>query len=245
MTGRILVIDDEAQIRKFLRIALEAGRYEVIEAANGIEGVANCATGAPGVVVLDLGLLDIDGREVVRRIREWSEVPILTLSVRQAETEKVGALDAGANDYVVKPFGIAELLARVRGLLRRSGYRMLEDDGFVRFGLLGFDTASSNLARGDPGTVSGSSLADDTSRALPEPTRHGRGDLGNSRLSPKRHIPTRRRMVAATQKIRDAAAAMRAKRRSASLRTRGSSRSATSRGGRSSGLRSSQVSVRR
>lgn len=118
--GRILVVDDEAQIRKFLRIALEAKDFEVSEAATGIEGVARCATETPSLVVLDLGLPDIDGKEVVRRIREWSEVPILILSVRQAEAEKVAALDAGANDYVVKPFGIAELLARVRALLRRG-----------------------------------------------------------------------------------------------------------------------------
>jgi two-component system KDP operon response regulator KdpE len=118
MSGRILVVDDEAQIRKFLGIALEASGFEVVEAANGAEGVARCATATPALVILDLGLPDMDGKEVVRRIREWSEVPILVLSVRQSEAEKVAALDAGANDYVVKPFGIAELLARVRALLR-------------------------------------------------------------------------------------------------------------------------------
>jgi two-component system KDP operon response regulator KdpE len=118
MTGRILVVDDEAQIRKFLRIALEASGFEVVEAAHGAEGMARCATASPVLVILDLGLPDMDGKDVVGRIREWSDVPILVLSVRQSETEKVAALDAGANDYVVKPFGIAELLARVRALLR-------------------------------------------------------------------------------------------------------------------------------
>ena len=117
----ILVVDDEAQIRKFLRIALEAHGFEVREAATGRQGVAHAATDTPDLVILDLGLPDLDGKEVIRRIREWSGVPILILSVRQAEAEKVAALDAGANDYVVKPFGIAELLARVRALLRTGG----------------------------------------------------------------------------------------------------------------------------
>lgn len=118
---RILVVDDEAQIRRFLRIALEAHDFAVVEAATGTEGVARCATEAPDLVILDLGLPDIDGKQVVARIREWSKVPILVLSVRQSEAEKVATLDAGANDYVVKPFGIAEFLARVRALLRHAG----------------------------------------------------------------------------------------------------------------------------
>lgn len=121
MSGhRILLVDDEAQIRKFLRIALEAHGLAVSEAANGAEGIARCAAEQPDLVILDLGLPDQDGRTVIERIREWSAVPILILSVRQAESEKVAALDAGANDYVVKPFGMAELLARVRALLRSS-----------------------------------------------------------------------------------------------------------------------------
>ena len=114
-SGRILIVDDEAQIRKFLWISLEAHGYGVIEAVRGADGVAKCATGQPDLVVLDLGLPDEDGKEVVRRIREGSAVPILVLSVRQSEAEKVAALDDGADDYVVKPFGIAELLARHAG----------------------------------------------------------------------------------------------------------------------------------
>jgi len=116
--ARILVIDDEAQIRRFLRIALEANGYAVLEAADGAAGLALAATERPQLVVLDLGLPDRDGKAVVRALREWSAVPVLVLSVREAEAEKVAALDAGADDYVTKPFGVAELLARVRALLR-------------------------------------------------------------------------------------------------------------------------------
>jgi two-component system, OmpR family, KDP operon response regulator KdpE len=116
--ARILVVDDEPQIRKFLRISLNAHGYEVVEAARGEDGVARCATERPDLVILDLGLPDLDGREVIARVREWSKVPIIVLSVRAAEAEKVAALDAGADDYVTKPFGIHELLARVRVALR-------------------------------------------------------------------------------------------------------------------------------
>lgn len=118
--GRILVVEDDSGIRKFLRVALETQGFDMAEAATGREGVGKAATVAPDLVILDLGLPDMDGKDVVRSIREWSKVPILILSVRQAEDEKVAALDAGANDYVVKPFGVAELLARVRALLRAS-----------------------------------------------------------------------------------------------------------------------------
>jgi two-component system, OmpR family, KDP operon response regulator KdpE len=116
--ARILVIDDEPQIRKFLRISLNAYGYEVIEAARGEDGLGKCATASPDLVVLDLGLPDLDGHEVIARIREWSKVPIIVLSVRTVEGEKVTALDRGADDYVTKPFGIQELLARVRATLR-------------------------------------------------------------------------------------------------------------------------------
>lgn len=119
-TGRILVIEDDPGIRKFLRVALEAHGFEMAEVAAGRDGIGKAATINPDLVVLDLGLPDMDGKAVIRSVREWSEVPILILSVRQSEDEKVAALDAGANDYVVKPFGIAELLARVRALLRVS-----------------------------------------------------------------------------------------------------------------------------
>ncbi len=115
---RILVVDDESQIRKFLRISLVAHGFAVIEAARGEDAIRKLAEEAPDLLVLDLGLPDIDGQEVIRRVREWSGVPILVLSVRDDESEKVLALEKGANDYVTKPFGIAELVARVRVLLR-------------------------------------------------------------------------------------------------------------------------------
>lgn len=115
---RVLVIDDEAQIRRFLDIGLRAEGYEVLQAATAAEGLAMAATREPDLVILDLGLPDRDGHEVLSELRQWSQVPVLMLSVRSAETEKVRALDAGANDYVTKPFGIQELMARLRALLR-------------------------------------------------------------------------------------------------------------------------------
>ena len=116
----VLVIDDEPQIRKFLRISLVSQGYSVLEAATGAEGLSQVALNRPDVVVLDLGLPDMDGQQVLRDIREWSSVPVLVLSVRASEAQKVQALDSGANDYVTKPFGIQEFLARIRALLRQA-----------------------------------------------------------------------------------------------------------------------------
>lgn len=116
----VLVIDDEPQIRKFLRISLVSQGYNVLEAATGAEGLSQVALNRPDVVVLDLGLPDMDGQQVLRDIREWSSVPVLVLSVRASEAQKVQALDSGANDYVTKPFGIQEFLARIRALLRQA-----------------------------------------------------------------------------------------------------------------------------
>ena len=115
---RILVIDDEAQIRKFLDIGLRAEGYEVLLAANAAEGLALAATRSPDLVILDIGLPDREGHEVLAELRQWTQVPVIMLSVRDAESEKVKALDAGANDYVTKPFGIQELMARLRALMR-------------------------------------------------------------------------------------------------------------------------------
>ncbi|MEX2123784.1 MAG: response regulator [Woeseia sp.] len=114
----ILLIEDEAHIRSFLRISLEAHGYAVIEARSGEDGLALAGEKQPQLAILDLGLPDMDGQQVIRRLREWSEIPILVLSVRNDENGKVRALDAGANDYVTKPAGISELMARVRVLLR-------------------------------------------------------------------------------------------------------------------------------
>lgn len=115
---RILVIDDEAPIRRFLRVPLEAEGHSILEAATAREGILAVARDAPGLVILDLGLPDADGLTVLREIRGWSSVPVLVLSVRSDEAGKVASLDAGAQDYVVKPFGMNELLARIRSLLR-------------------------------------------------------------------------------------------------------------------------------
>jgi two-component system, OmpR family, KDP operon response regulator KdpE len=117
---RILVVDDEAAIRRFLRTALDTGEFSLHEAENGHAALAAAVATRPDIILLDLGLPDMDGIEVLRRIREWSPVPIIVLSVREREDEKVKALDAGADDYLTKPFGIAELLARIRVSLRRS-----------------------------------------------------------------------------------------------------------------------------
>ncbi|OAI88009.1 response regulator [Pseudomonas putida] len=118
-TATVLVIDDEPQIRKFLRISLASQGYKVLEAGTGAEGLRHAALSRPDLVVLDLGLPDMDGQQVLRELREWSAVPVMVLSVRASEAQKVQALDGGANDYVTKPFGIQEFLARVRALLRQ------------------------------------------------------------------------------------------------------------------------------
>lgn len=146
--ARILIIDDEPQIRKFLRISLGAQGYEVIEAESGQSGIEKCALDAPHLVILDLGLPDLDGQEVLAKIREWSEVPIIVLSVRANEEEKVNALDHGANDYVTKPFGIAELIARVRAILRsRKPDEMTSSE--INAGDLKIDLAAHRVFKAD------------------------------------------------------------------------------------------------
>jgi two-component system, OmpR family, KDP operon response regulator KdpE len=117
---RILVIDDELAIRRFLHTVLSSEEFFLHEAENGHAGLAAAATFRPDVILLDLGLPDLDGIEVIKRIREWSAVPIIVLSVREHENDKIAALDAGADDYLTKPFGVGELLARIRAALRRS-----------------------------------------------------------------------------------------------------------------------------
>lgn len=119
--ARILVIDDERQIRRMLHTSLSGHGYQVFEAANGEEGLLAAADQKPDIILLDLGLPDLDGVEVTRRLREWTRTPIIVLSVREREQDKVSALDAGADDYLTKPFGMSELLARIRVSLRHYG----------------------------------------------------------------------------------------------------------------------------
>jgi len=115
-----LVIDDELQMRRLLRVCLEANGYRVLEAATGTEGIAEAAQHPPDVVILDLGLPDMEGVAVLRRLREWSRVPVVVLSVRDREEDKIAALDSGADDYVTKPFSSGELLARLRVAQRHA-----------------------------------------------------------------------------------------------------------------------------
>jgi len=115
-----LIIDDEVQIRRLLRVVLEGENYQVHEAETGQKGLMEIASRRPAIILLDLGLPDLDGLEVLKRLREWSEAPVLVLSVRDDEAEKVAALDAGAEDYVTKPFSTPELLARLRAAQRKT-----------------------------------------------------------------------------------------------------------------------------
>lgn len=138
MSAKILVIDDEMPIRRMLRIALKSAGYEVLEAENGETGLATIVRQQPDLVVLDLGLPDLDGHQVLAELRAWSKVPVIVLSVRSGDREKVQALDAGAQDYVTKPFSIEELLARVRANLRDripSATPAVLDDGHLRIDL--------------------------------------------------------------------------------------------------------------
>jgi two-component system KDP operon response regulator KdpE len=137
---RVRVVDDEPQIRRFLRASLVARGYTLIEAGNGQEALLRAASDRPDIIILDLGLPDLDGMEVIRRVREWSDVPIIVLSVRGGEPDKIGALDAGADDYVTKPFGMGELMARIRASLRNR-LRKETDEPIFRSGGLVVDLA--------------------------------------------------------------------------------------------------------
>jgi two-component system KDP operon response regulator KdpE len=120
MKALILMVEDDPQIRRFLRATLAAEGYRFQEALTGEEGLAQAAAHQPDLILLDLGLPDMDGIQVIRRLREWNKVPILILSARGQETDKIAALDLGADDYIAKPFAVGELLARIRAALRRS-----------------------------------------------------------------------------------------------------------------------------
>ena len=140
---RVLVIDDEPQIRKLLRVSLGAHGYDVHESMSGMDSVVQAADIKPDLVILDLGLPDIDGKEVVRRLREWSDVPILILTARDQEKEKIDALDAGADDYITKPFSMGELLARMRVSVRRSAH--VGEDPVIQCGDLSIDLAQRRV----------------------------------------------------------------------------------------------------
>jgi two-component system, OmpR family, KDP operon response regulator KdpE len=118
---RVLVVDDEEEIRRFLRASLKTHQYEVIEANNGANAISLLRETHPDLMILDLGLPDMDGVEVTRRVRSWNQIPIIILSVRSREADKIEALNSGADDYVTKPFGVGELLARIRVVMRRVG----------------------------------------------------------------------------------------------------------------------------
>ncbi len=139
--GRILVVEDEVAMRRFLRASLSAHHFELIEAVTGGEAIQRATEHNPDLVLLDLGLPDTDGIEVTRTLRGWSRVPIIVLSARGRETDKVEALDAGADDYLTKPFGVNELLARIRAALRRTDPGQGVDSPVVEFGRLRIDFA--------------------------------------------------------------------------------------------------------
>ena len=143
----IVLIEDEPQIRRFLRTVLPEHGYVLFEAETGKQGLVEAAVRKPDVVVLDLGLPDMDGVEVVGRLREWTQVPVIVLSARAQETDKVAALDAGADDYVTKPFGVGELLARLRVALRRAT-RSEEGSQVFESGALKVDLAARRVQLG-------------------------------------------------------------------------------------------------
>ena len=145
----ILVIDDEPQIQRAIRTILTEKGFQVSTASRGEEGLTLAAAHEPDIVILDLGLPDIDGIEVTRRLREWTQCPILILSVRDSERDKVAALDQGADDYLTKPFGIEELLARVRVALRHSSSRQGTQSKLVKAGDLSIDLAWHLVKRGE------------------------------------------------------------------------------------------------
>jgi two-component system KDP operon response regulator KdpE len=143
----ILVIDDEAQIRKLLQITLESNDYTVRQAVNGKEGLISAANHPPSLVILDLGLPDIDGQDLLKQLREWFTNPVIILSVKNSQEDIIQALDAGANDYLVKPFRTGELLARIRSALRVSS--LADNNPVIVCGDLTFDLASRTIKKND------------------------------------------------------------------------------------------------
>jgi two-component system KDP operon response regulator KdpE len=141
----IVAIEDDPQIRRFLRTGLESHGFQVHEAETGGQGIAEAARRRPDLVILDLGLPDMDGVEVVKKVREWSALPVIVLSARAIETDKVAALDAGADDYLTKPFGMGELLARIRVALRHAQGSAQENSGVFAVAGLKVDLAHRRI----------------------------------------------------------------------------------------------------
>lgn len=141
--ARVLIIDDEHQIRRLLQVALTGHGYEVKMAVSGTEGLNQAVMFRPDIIILDLGLPDVDGLEVLRKLREWSKVPVIVLSVREQEIEKITAFDIGADDYVTKPFGMGELLARIRTAMRHN--TGIDDSPVLTFDELVIDIAHRHV----------------------------------------------------------------------------------------------------
>nr|BDT27381.1 response regulator transcription factor [Bacteriovorax sp. HI3] len=144
MNTKILVVDDETSIRKFLKVSLEANQFEVVEAHNGNEALQKVIEARPGLVILDHGLPDMNGIEVLKKLREWSSVPVIFLTVRDADEDKVQALDNGADDYLTKPFSLPELMARIRVALRHS--KTEETEPVLGFGKLSLNQATHKVS---------------------------------------------------------------------------------------------------
>ncbi|MET0377533.1 MAG: two-component system response regulator KdpE [Spongiibacteraceae bacterium] len=143
----VILVEDDAQIRRFVRAALEAENFQVFEAETAQRGLIETGTRKPDLIILDLGLPDRDGIEFVRDLRTWSQLPVLILSARSLERDKIDVLDAGADDYLVKPFGIGELLARIRAMLRRRAQAGIEQPPRIEFGRIAIDLAARTVMR--------------------------------------------------------------------------------------------------
>jgi two-component system KDP operon response regulator KdpE len=145
---KVLIVDDEPQIRRFLRASLQSHDYDVIEAENGKEAVRACTVQKPDLLILDLGLPDMDGLDVIKLVREWSTIPIIVLSIRSDDSDKIEALDRGANDYVTKPFSMGELLARMRVGLRQGPAASAGDGPLIVAGDISIDLSKRLVTLG-------------------------------------------------------------------------------------------------